>query len=70
MNMLKFSVLKSIEQLGLINQEVKLLEYKKTLPTDEVTGQPLPSDKTGYVYKPMKVVHIPVSINYSHLNLL
>lgn len=34
MGMLKYSIFKSIEQLGLINQEVKLLEFKTTLPTD------------------------------------
>eukprot|EP00347_Sterkiella_histriomuscorum_P001695 403371033 len=58
MGMLSYSIFKSIESLGLITQEVKLLEFKTTLPTDS-HGQPLPADKTGYVYKPMTVVHIP-----------
>lgn len=62
MGMLKYSVFRSLEQLSLVNQEVKLLEFQKTLPRDEYTGQTLPADKTGYVYKPMKVVHIPVRI--------
>ncbi|CDW90728.1 c2 domain containing protein [Stylonychia lemnae] len=64
MNSLKYSIVKSLDQLSLINQEVKLLEYQQTLPRDSVTGQPLPADKTGFVYKPMKVVHIPEDSPY------
>lgn len=60
MNQLKYSVIKSLEQVALANQETKLLEHRATLPKD-LTGQVLPPDNTGYVYKPMKVVHIPVS---------
>lgn len=62
MGMLQYSVFKSLDQLSIVNQEVKLLEYQKTIPRDEATGQPMAADKTGYVYKPMKVVHIPVRI--------
>ena len=32
MNQLKYSIFKSLEQLSLINQEIKLLEFKTTLP--------------------------------------
>ena len=65
MNQLRYSVIKSLDQLSVINQEVKLLEFKQTLPQDQLTGEPIRDDKTGFVYKPMKVVHIPVRIFFT-----
>lgn len=35
MNQLKYSVIKSLEQLGLATQELKLLEHRATLPKDQ-----------------------------------
>jgi hypothetical protein len=60
MNQIKYSIIKSLDQLSLVTQEVKLLEHRATLPKDEATGQPLPADNSGYVHNPMKVLRIPV----------
>ncbi len=51
---LSHSIVRSLEQLGLIFQELKLLEHQQTLPRDE-NNRPF-QDNSDFKQKKLKVV--------------
>lgn len=54
---LSHSIVRSLEQLGIIFQELKLLEHQQTLPRDE-NNRPF-QDNSDFKQKKMKVLQIP-----------
>lgn len=56
---LNHSIVRSLEQLAIIFQELKLLEHQQTLPRDE-NNRPF-QDNSDFKQKSLKVVQIPVT---------